>query len=167
MQLPENVNDYAHTPKFMAVSGTYKIDEIKAKLDELGVAYQASDNKTALIYRWLLATDELPELVEVEEEFDPDYDEADEPVEADQADVNPEAASPMQEAVNTAPDQGVVVTSHHYRSLLEPATGTLIPPRTKTVILPTAYVTRERIISNLKQIARLHGDLISIGGKDD
>lgn len=60
MQLPENVNDYAHTAKFMEVSGTYKIDEIKAKLDELGVAYQTSDNKTALIYRWLPATDELP-----------------------------------------------------------------------------------------------------------
>ena len=166
MQLPENVNDYAHTAKFMEVSGTYKIDEIKAKLDELGVAYQTSDNKTALIYRWLLTTDELPDLVEVEE-YEPDYDEDYEPVEVNQADVNSEAASPMQAVANTAPDQGVVVTSHHYRSLLEPATGTLIPPRTKTVIMPTAHVTRERIINNLTQIARLHGDLISIGGEDD
>lgn len=106
------------------------------------------------------------EMVEVEE-YEPDYDEDYEPVEANQADVNPEAASPMQEVANTAPDQGVVVTSHHYRSLIEPATGTLIPPRSQTVIMPTAYVTRERIINNLTQIARLHGDLISIGGKDD
>lgn len=156
--LPENLNSYAKTANFIEVSSSYKSDAIKAMLDEMGVDYLANDNKTALVYRLLEAQGNLPVLSAQELEAEEAEEYADD-VEAQELEAE-EVQEP--EPITATSDGAVVVESRHYRNLLEPATGTLILPQTRTKIYPTAYVSRERIIENLTQIGFLHQDLLTI-----
>lgn len=154
--LPENLNSYAKTAAFIEVSSAHKSDAIKAKLDEQGVEYLANDNKTALIYRLLAAEGRLPNLTE--EDLADDDDLVDEFEDIQDEPIKEQAPSEDKD------DGAVVVESYHYRNLIEPATGTLIPPQGRTKIYPTAHVSRERIVNNLEQIMFLHRDMLKIVG---
>lgn len=169
LEVPKDLNQYAKTQAFIDVSSAYKSDDIRSRLDELEVGYLASDNKAELVYRLLVAQGQLPILSDDDEDdfddFDPVAEEvAAEPVAEEVAEevVEEMVAEPVAE--EEVADDAVVVESTHYRNLIEPATGTLIPPQTRTKIYPTAYVSRERIISNLEQIMFLHRDMLKIVG---
>lgn len=165
IEVPKDLNQYAKTQAFIDVSSAYKSDDIRSRLDELEVGYLASDNKAELVYRLLVAQGQLPILSDDDEDDFDDFD----PVAEEVAEVAEVAAEPVAddavvEPVAEVADDAVVVESTHYRNLIEPATGTMIPPQTRTKIYPTAYVSRERIISNLEQIMFLHRDMLQIVG---
>ncbi|MDO4440603.1 MAG: hypothetical protein Q4B81_00285 [Moraxella sp.] len=165
--VPNDLSAYAKTQAFIDVSTAYKSDEIRTKLDELGAGYLASDNKTELVYRLLSAQGMLPILSDDDDDYDDVIDDEDnlDLLEADSAVVDDSTAAQAQAADDDA--DAVVVESVHYRSLLEPATGTLILPQTHTVIRPTAYVSRERILDNLRQISLMHRDMLKIVGVEE
>ena len=62
----------------------------------------------------------------------------------------------------TGSDDTVKVTNGWHDNLLEPATGTILPPGKTTEIKATKKANRERILRNLKQINFIHGNKLTI-----
>ena len=56
----------------------------------------------------------------------------------------------------------VKVTNGWHDNLLEPATGTILPPGETTEIKVTKKANRERILRNLEQINLIHGNKLTI-----
>lgn len=63
----------------------------------------------------------------------------------------------------TSSDDTVKVTNGWHDNLLEPATGTILPPGETTEIKTTRKANRERILKNLEQINLIHGKKLTIG----
>lgn len=64
--------------------------------------------------------------------------------------------------VATSNDDTVKVTNGWHDNLLEPATGTILPPGETTEIKVTKKANRERILRNLEQINLIHGNKLTI-----
>ena len=64
--------------------------------------------------------------------------------------------------VATSSDDTVKVTNGWHDNLLEPATGTILPPGETTEIKATKKANRERILRNLEQINFIHGNKLTI-----
>ena len=64
--------------------------------------------------------------------------------------------------VATNSDDTVKVTNGWHDNLLEPATGTILPPGETTEIKTTRKANRERILKNLEQINLIHGNKLTI-----
>lgn len=64
--------------------------------------------------------------------------------------------------VATNSDDTVKVTNGWHDNLLEPATGTILPPGETTEIKATKKANRERILKNLEQINLIHGNKLTI-----
>lgn len=64
--------------------------------------------------------------------------------------------------VATSSDDAVKVTNGWHDNLLEPATGTILPPGETTEIKVTKKANRERILRNLEQINLIHGKKLTI-----
>lgn len=62
----------------------------------------------------------------------------------------------------TSSDDTVKVTNGWHDNLLEPATGTILPPGETTEIKVTKKANRERILRNLEQINFIHGKKLTI-----
>ena len=62
----------------------------------------------------------------------------------------------------TSSDDTVKVTNGWHDNLLEPATGTILPPGETTEIKATKKANRERILRNLEQINFIHGNKLTI-----
>ena len=62
----------------------------------------------------------------------------------------------------TSSDDTVKVTNGWHDNLLEPATGTILPPGKTTEIKVTKKANRERILKNLEQINLIHGNKLTI-----
>lgn len=62
----------------------------------------------------------------------------------------------------TSSDDTVKVTNGWHDNLLEPATGTILPPGETTEIKTTRKANRERILKNLEQINLIHGKKLTI-----
>lgn len=62
----------------------------------------------------------------------------------------------------TSSDDTVKVTNGWHDNLLEPATGTILPPGETTEIKVTKKANRERILKNLEQINFIHGNKLTI-----
>ena len=62
----------------------------------------------------------------------------------------------------TSGDDTVKVTNGWHDNLLEPATGTILPPGETTEIKTTRKANRERILKNLEQINLIHGNKLTI-----
>ena len=62
----------------------------------------------------------------------------------------------------TNSDDTVKVTNGWHDNLLEPATGTILPPGETTEIKATKKANRERILRNLEQINFIHGNKLTI-----
>ena len=62
----------------------------------------------------------------------------------------------------TSSDDTVKVTNGWHDNLLEPATGTILPPGETTEIKVTKKANRERILRNLEQINLIHGNKLTI-----
>ena len=62
----------------------------------------------------------------------------------------------------TSSDDTVKVTNGWHDNLLEPATGTILPPGETTEIKVTKKANRERILRNLEQINLIHGKKLTI-----
>jgi len=62
----------------------------------------------------------------------------------------------------TSSDDTVKVTNGWHDNLLEPATGTILPPGETTEIKATKKANRERILRNLEQINLIHGKKLTI-----
>lgn len=62
----------------------------------------------------------------------------------------------------TGSDDTVKVTNGWHDNLLEPATGTILPPGETTEIKVTKKANRERILKNLEQINLIHGNKLTI-----
>lgn len=62
----------------------------------------------------------------------------------------------------TSSDDTVKVTNGWHDNLLEPATGTILPPGETTEIKATKKANRERILRNLEQINLIHGNKLTI-----
>lgn len=62
----------------------------------------------------------------------------------------------------TGSDDTVKVTNGWHDNLLEPATGTILPPGETTEIKATKKANRERILRNLEQINLIHGNKLTI-----
>ena len=63
---------------------------------------------------------------------------------------------------STSSDDTVKVTNGWHDNLLEPATGTILPPGETTEIKATKKANRERILRNLEQINLIHGNKLTI-----
>ena len=61
----------------------------------------------------------------------------------------------------TSSDDTVKVTNGWHDNLLEPATGTILPPGETTEIKATKKANRERILRNLEQINLIHGNKLT------
>ena len=62
----------------------------------------------------------------------------------------------------TSSDDTVKVTNGWHDNLLEPATGTILPPGKTTEIKATRKANRERILRNLEQINLIHGNKLTV-----
>lgn len=168
---------------FKAAYDAHKSDEYRSMLDDLGVGYLASDNKIALTYRYLDATNGLQNdskvtAVESDTKDSKTDTTASTKTEGAQLDahttvslerVNDQsevkvAASTAKSTTNTdnkAKFETISVKSKLGRDVLESATGTRIVAGKTTKITTTAKVTRERILANLKQINVLNGNQLT------
>lgn len=190
-ELPDLANISAQD-WFKTAYDAHTSDEYRSLLDEKNVAYLASDNKTALTYRYLEATKGLQNDSKSEPVTDAPTDvaknenpatdttpakdqEVKQPVspvtetkvndqsETKVAPVKPaETKPPVKTESKTEPKaEAISVKSKLGRDVLEPATGTRLIAGKTTKITPTVKASRERILSNLKQLNALNGTQLS------
>lgn len=147
---------------FKTAYDAHKSDEYRTMLDDLEVGYLASDNKTALTYRYLEATSGLQNATQAKPVVQTEEHKTVQPTEPalKTGDTN---ATPAKEIKNYYPKSNAIsVKNQLSRDVLEPATGTRIIAGETTKITPTAKVTRERILSNLNQLNALNGNQLAV-----
>lgn len=145
-QLPGSSDDLLKDPEYAKVDKSFTVKELQAVLREKGIAFRAGDSKAELIGRFIDATKDTEN-----------------PVEVAKVDINtekPVEAKPKQEK-KKAYEQITVYNSGAY-NLYEPHSRTLFCAYKETSVELKPGVDKKRIERNISQINATRGKVLQI-----